>query len=102
MNLDLYIVKTKYIFTYYIFTISAISYHHCLIYTWLHAIRTLFYLIYPQVVCIALPLALDTRKISHVHVQYTTVMDKPQWPPCSQLERNHPGKSRNASKLNVS
>ena len=32
MNLDLYIVKTKYIFTYYIFTISAISYHHCLIY----------------------------------------------------------------------
>ena len=78
MNLDLYIVKTKYIFTYYIFTISAISYHHCLIYTWLHAIRTLFYLIYPQVVCIALPLALDTRKISHVHVQYTTVMDKPQ------------------------
>ena len=82
--------------------ISAISYHNYLIYmyTGLHDIITLFHLIYTQVVWNALPWALDTRKISNVRVQYTTVMDKTQWP--AIWNEITAGKPHNASKLNIS
>ena len=85
--------------------INTIQYHHCLIYTGLHAIRTLFYLIKKNTFIwhtpklVAMPYlghwtpenTKCARSVHHCPIRQNTVI--------SQLERNHPKETRQCVKI---